>query len=775
MATITNPELDYLNQENIYHEYSNLSDEREEDINKIPTISGDNGHLMPDIEKNIELISRAAKEKRKVLRPIYDFKTKNKSFLEVHMDLKRLGIKNNKFFLILFDRDLQGVDPYSPLLPLNIQVKIAAEIIRNPWYFLREIARIPQDGAPIGPGGGVPFNLDRNSLASWYLFVHNIDHYVSKPRQCGKTQGSLSEIDYAFHFGALSATITFSNKDATNNKMNLYRLKTQRDLLPTFLQMRTMIDLDSGKIIKESNNVTTMRNPVTNNNIQLLPRANSHDAAMSNGRGMTSAISYWDEFDFMPWNTTILQSAAYAYSTARENAIKHGGIACRIFSSTPGDLDSRDGAAASEFIDHMVRWSDDMFDWPISRLEEVIHDSKAKRNGIVYVEHTWKQLKRSQAWYERQCELVSYEQETVMREIDLMRIHGSQLSPFPRDTILYLMANMNPLDNCYRKLDYGYNECYVYLYEPLKRNVPYIIGIDPSDGLANDNNAMTIISPYTLKPVGEMQSPYISQPNFAKMVEKLMDEYCPNAMLVIENNKGRELINCLLLTKYRYRIWYDKKKLLEVDEKVRIHGQQSRDAYIRRAYGYNTNGSSRNLLLSTLETMITENKEVLTGYFLVKDICGLIRKPTTGKVEAGPNNHDDNVISYLLGTTVFRIADNLDEFGLYRGMTENGLLDIKDDRSIVEKMREIAEDAPEELRDLLNQAIRAADPMAEHRQYHKEVTQALRESQPNSSINPNDPFEQIASGDALYDHLIDEAMNTDDYSDQDSFDVMDFI
>src|SRR5699024_3315919 len=76
----------------------------------------------------------------------YDFKTKNHSFLELYQDLYNLGIKNNKFFLRLYDRDLQGVDPYSPVLPKDLQIKIFIECLINPWYWLREILRIPTDG-----------------------------------------------------------------------------------------------------------------------------------------------------------------------------------------------------------------------------------------------------------------------------------------------------------------------------------------------------------------------------------------------------------------------------------------------------------------------------------------------------------------------------------------------------------------------------------------------------------------------------------------------------
>ena len=220
MATITNS---LYQEQNLYKEYGDTLSDEHGDFNRVPDIESDNGMLHPDIEQNFNTVTLKSKEKTKRLRPIYDWKTRNKSFIELHMDLKKLGIKNNKFFLILFDPDLQGVDPFSPILPLQTQVKIMAECIRNPWYFLREICRIPTDGTPITPGGGSPFLIDRNSAASWYIALHNIDQYLSKPRQTGKTQCATSIVNYAFHFGSQSSTIGFGNKDATNNKLNLYR------------------------------------------------------------------------------------------------------------------------------------------------------------------------------------------------------------------------------------------------------------------------------------------------------------------------------------------------------------------------------------------------------------------------------------------------------------------------------------------------------------------------------------------------------------------------
>ena len=40
-------------------------------------------------------------------------------------------------------------DVYNQILPLDMQMKVLLEIMINPWYFLREICRIPEDGKPI--------------------------------------------------------------------------------------------------------------------------------------------------------------------------------------------------------------------------------------------------------------------------------------------------------------------------------------------------------------------------------------------------------------------------------------------------------------------------------------------------------------------------------------------------------------------------------------------------------------------------------------------------
>lgn len=212
-------------------------------------------------------------------KPIIDTKTKNISFLQTAKDLKLLGIKKNVFFLELYDVSLQRVDPYSPYLTDDQIMRIIQECTVNPWYFIREISRIPDQG-----GTGIPYQLNRGNLAATWCFVNGIDHYLVIPRQIGKTQSTIASLLWAFLFGTTNSEFMFLNKRQEDAVANLARLKAQRDLLPSYLQMKIEIDSD-GKIAKGSDNVKSLSNLTTNNRIVVKPSASSDEKAESIGRG----------------------------------------------------------------------------------------------------------------------------------------------------------------------------------------------------------------------------------------------------------------------------------------------------------------------------------------------------------------------------------------------------------------------------------------------------------------------------------------------------------
>ena len=118
----------------VYHEVENLGDS--DDQNKAPSIVETSLPVSAVLDSDkYEAMANAKIEDTKLgkLRPTYDWKTSNKSFLELYRDLVNLKVKNNKFFLVIYDQSLIGIDPYNKALPLTVKLRIIAECKRNPW------------------------------------------------------------------------------------------------------------------------------------------------------------------------------------------------------------------------------------------------------------------------------------------------------------------------------------------------------------------------------------------------------------------------------------------------------------------------------------------------------------------------------------------------------------------------------------------------------------------------------------------------------------------
>lgn len=211
---------------------------------------------------------------------VYDTETKNISFVQTAVDLKKLGVKNYMFFLKLYDPSLRGVDPHSPFLSKDQVFRIINECIINPWYYLREVARIPDQGNP----AGIPYLLNRANLACTWCFINGIDHYEVIPRQIGKTQSTIAIITWAFLLGTTDSEIMFANMQSERAIENLTRLKDQRDLLPPYLQFKVGYD-EAGNVKKPTDNVKTLKNINNKNSIVTKPSARSIETAERIGRG----------------------------------------------------------------------------------------------------------------------------------------------------------------------------------------------------------------------------------------------------------------------------------------------------------------------------------------------------------------------------------------------------------------------------------------------------------------------------------------------------------
>jgi len=208
----------------------------------------------------------------------YQTNTDNYSFIKMHLFLKENGIKNNKFFLKIYDKSLIGVDPYSENLTLEQKAKIVTEVKRNYWYFIREIVKISVSG------GKKRYELHRGNLALSFCLLQNINSIIELPRQRFKTMSICTFYLWLYNYATKNSELMLLNKQLGDCRTNLKRIKDLRDNLPDYLQMINLKD--------DVDNIGMIESATTSNKIVVKPSAVTEIAADGLGRGCTQSCQW---------------------------------------------------------------------------------------------------------------------------------------------------------------------------------------------------------------------------------------------------------------------------------------------------------------------------------------------------------------------------------------------------------------------------------------------------------------------------------------------------
>lgn len=593
----------------------------------------------------------------------YHISTSNLSFIQTARDLKSLGINNNAFFLSLYNPDLADVDPFSPNLTKEQVQAIINECIINPWYFIRECVRIPEQGGGTGPGAGSKFRLHRGNLAACWCFFRNIDLYLVIPRQCFKTHSMLACLNWAYIFGTSNSVFNFSNKSQKDSDDNLRKMKEQKDVLPIYMQHRYGIEIDESgdfKQVKGLDNVRTMTNPVNGNRIDSKPSAATEEKADGIGRGNSAPIQFYDEVEFTKYIGTIIMAAGPAYVRAAENAKKNGAMYGRIFITTPGNIDSQPVKDSMSTREQAAVFTERLYDMTEDDIAAFMKANS--RNGIIYIEFNYKQIGMDEEWYQKVCAVSNWDKIKIKREVLLQRIRGTSESPFDPDDLDTINGfRKEPID------EIMVNKIFtLYVYEKLDKTVPYIMGVDCATGVNNDNTVLMIIDPYTLHPVACMKTPLADAVETAQNIIHVVNRYIPKALVAIESNHlGSAIIAILKRSSIAANLYYDIDKAMVPDVETRLdkHGMVMNDPNNRRFYGVATTATTRPMMMQILLRHVAERKSDFICRELIDDLNNLIQK-ASGKIEAAQGEHDDVVMAYLIALFVYYHGSKLSRYGI---------------------------------------------------------------------------------------------------------------
>lgn len=583
--------------------------------------------------------------------------TTNQSFMDMHYLLRAKKIQNDKFFLVIYDPGLMGVDPRDPTLNREMKLRILRECIINFWYFIREVVRIPEEGGAVG--SGARYKLHRGNLAMNYLFINNIDMFVDLPRQHFKTVSALCWYLWVFNFGSSNTKMMFINKKHEDAKNNLKSMRNIRTSLPEYLQMDTVMD-SAGKKIRVPNTAETLQHPTNRNTIVTLPAARTKAQADGAGRGCTMAIQYYDEFAFMPYNSIIYTAAVPAYSRASQNAQRNKAPYGMLITTTPGDLTTDEGTYANMMRLNATQWTDEYYD---RSYDDLLALREANENSaFFYIRYTYKQLGSNSEYFKKMIKDLQRDWVKIRREVLIEWSGGAMNCAFRQADLDVIKANCKA-DPIYTLFfgKAGQYQLHIWNQLPINSQYPPIIGVDVSGAQNQDSSAITIIDSQTTKVLATLNCNYIPSQDLAKIIYEIVTKYMKNAIVNIEANGGfgGSVLQMLIKSDIKKNLYYEVKEKVNEERFDGVKNVQ-RSKIMKRCFGTDNTYAVRNKLIELLHNRVQNHRDKFVAPILHDELSTMEVKKD-GKTEHASNAHDDQVFSYLMALYVWYFGENLME------------------------------------------------------------------------------------------------------------------
>lgn len=583
--------------------------------------------------------------------------TRNRTFVRMSFVLRKMGIKNNAFFLALYDRRLIHVNPRSPNLTPEIKAAVVAECKRNIWYYFREVCYIPESG-----GSGTQFDLHRGNLAMIWCFVLGIDYTSTQPRQTGKSIAALALASYVLFIHGENFEWSMFTHSTKLVQSNVGRVKGIRDLLPAYMLERQVRDED---------NKQGLSYVALGNRYRTYIGQEDARAADNIGRGETTPAVHVDEGCFtanLKISYPVLMAATV---TARENALKNGQFHSNLYTTTAGRTDSESGAFMYEIVSKALPFAERLYD--CDNREAVLEIvKKGSTNLTINGTFSYLQLGKDHAWFHQATSRANMSQDDIDR--DYLNIWKSGLNNSILSTVLLSRLKAARVEPHHVELFHNFLINW-YVPESVVRDprfmaTKFVIGMDSSDLVNRDFTALVMIDPRDLRVIATFRCNEANLAMLGVFIAEFLLRF-EKALFVPEaKSSARGLMDAVLL-KMRdagvsplTRIF---NKIVDnygdpAWNKYDIRTKALDDAH-RKHLGFMTTGTTRETLFkSVLVRAVTMAAEKTYDSTLINELSGLTVK--NGRVDHRHDAHDDTAVAYLLACYALFEGKNLQFYGL---------------------------------------------------------------------------------------------------------------
>jgi len=604
---------------------------------------------------------------------IADYKTTNDTFLKLAVVYRKMGVKNHSFHLSLMQPELQGVNPFDESLSMDLRTKIALECKYNPWYFFREVVRLP-------PHGGVEpirFKANRGNIALYWSFFNHIDAANIQPRQTGKSASTDCLMVLLLYILCKNTRMMMITKDDQLRQANVERIKSIRDYLPKWLYVLTSDDRDNQKEVTCEYHF----------NKYLTGVARSSESAASNlGRGLSVPILHVDESPFISHIEATMRAALVAGNEARAQAARNHQPYGNIFTTTAGKIDDRDGRYMYNFIMGGTIWSEAFLDSTnlqelrllVERNSGKVLEEERKGKRLINITMSHLQLGYDDKWLYRTMMENDLHGEDADRDLFNIWTRGSRRSP------LSIQLNESVLHS---EQDVKYNsiskEGYIlrwYLEEDAIADhmsaYQFVLSLDTSEAVGRDAIAMVLMNLNDLSVVAVGTYNETNIRRFADYLADFIIQY-PSITCIIERKSTGQAIYDMLVLKLvavgidPFRRLYnkivndyleDEKSFDQLSRPLRLRDEKFYEQR-KTSFGFLTTASSRlNLYTSTLQNAAKRAGHLVHDKTLSSEIRHLVEK--NGRIDHDASGHDDHVIAWLIGHWFASNAKNLAYYGI---------------------------------------------------------------------------------------------------------------
>ena len=607
---------------------------------------------------------------------IIDTKTRNTSFLRMAGLLKKMGVKNHAFLLVLLNPALQGVDPYDENLSNETKLAIAKEVKDNPWYFFREVFRVPP------PSGNEPIMLKANraNIATIWLAFNHITTFLIQPRQTGKSLIGNGIDGYTLNIGSSNSDILILTKDDKLRTKTAKDIKELIELLPPYLQLM-------GK--KDIKNTEKLTNKALKNMITIYVGQKDKKAADNLGRGTTNPFIRIDEFAYI-YNIQITLPVLLASSTAaREVAEKTNSMFYTMFTTTPGKLNSQDGRFAHSVYNQSLRFNEAYYDLKDNEELNKLLEKNSKVFKVMLVEYNHRQLGFDDKWLSERLSAALSSGENAESDFFNKWINGNSSRVISKNLLDIIIASKRTKYNPYIS-DQGYViRWYVdnIKLRELKNNNFLVIGLDTSEGLGDENDGIGLVirDSRTGAVVGAGTYNETNLSLFSEFLVELLEEF-PKSVLIPER---RSSATAILDNMFRIMLVKRMNPFKRIFNLIIHNGTQDEISEamkqptmeflnkMKRKFGFATSGGGEmarsNLYGNIFRTSVTYTADKVYDPTLIDQLSSLVIR--NDKIDHDVGGHDDMVIAWNLGMFFLLRAKNKSYYGL---RDDNVLTDIID-------------------------------------------------------------------------------------------------